>query len=208
MAVIPFYGGSHPDLFALERRAMDRAGRVIDHLDRRLPGGRVLDVGAGNGHTAAALTASDRLVVGLEPDLRMIDPSVGIPWAAGDAAALPFADDAFDAVYATWAYFFPGFWDIGPGLAEAERVTRPGGSIVVVDNLGDDEFCALAGNDIAADADWWEAAGFELAVVETAFEFDDLAEARRLLGWFFGDRGRDGAARRVGFRVGVFSRVV
>ncbi|MEX1279724.1 MAG: class I SAM-dependent methyltransferase [Acidimicrobiia bacterium] len=208
MAVIPFYGGSHPDLFALERRAMDRAGRVIDHLDRHLPGGRVLDVGAGNGHTAAALTTSDRLVVGLEPDLRMIDPSVGIPWAAGDAAALPFADDAFDAVYATWAYFFPGFWDIRPGLTEAERVTRPGGSIVVVDNLGDDEFCALSSDDIAADADWWAAAGFEVAVVETAFEFDDLADARRLLGWFFGDRGRDGAARRVRFRVGVFSRVV
>ncbi|MCH7670075.1 MAG: hypothetical protein IIC71_12890 [Acidobacteria bacterium] len=37
MAVIPFYGAEQPDIFAIERRAMDRSGLVIDALDVRLP---------------------------------------------------------------------------------------------------------------------------------------------------------------------------
>jgi hypothetical protein len=51
--IIDFYGAHHPAMFALERKAMDPAGRVIDALDRRLPdNGLVLDVGAGDGLSA------------------------------------------------------------------------------------------------------------------------------------------------------------
>jgi hypothetical protein len=35
--VIPFYGAEEPELFAIERLAMDRPGRVIAALDRLLP---------------------------------------------------------------------------------------------------------------------------------------------------------------------------
>ena len=43
-------------------------------------------------------------------------------------------------------------------------------------------------------------------MIETAFRFDDLDEARRLLGFFFGDAGVRGAAIEVGYRVGLFTR--
>lgn len=49
-------------------------------------------------------------------------------------------------------------------------------------------------------------AGFETRVIETAFRFEDLDDARRLLGFFFGDRGRNAAAIEVPFRIGVFTR--
>ena len=52
MGVIPFYGADEPELFAIERRAMDRDGLVIDALHELLPPGLVLDVGAGDGFTA------------------------------------------------------------------------------------------------------------------------------------------------------------
>lgn len=45
--VIPFYGGKHPKLFEIERRCMDRDGKVIDFLDQHLPvgtGGRMIIV--------------------------------------------------------------------------------------------------------------------------------------------------------------------
>lgn len=208
MAVIPFYGASDRDLFAIERRAMDRAGLVVDHLDRLLPPGLVLDVGAGDGFTALRLRRPDREVVALEPAAGVLDAAARLRWVRGEAEALPFADDTFDAVYATWAYFFPTFHDPSPGLLEAERVLVAGGLLVVVDNLGGDEFSALADTDLATDADWWAQRGFGVEVVETAFEFDDEDEARRLLGRYFGDRGRAGARRRLGYRVGVFSRRV
>lgn len=41
MPVIPFYGTDHPELFAIERAAMDRPGLVIDRLNHFVPHGTV-----------------------------------------------------------------------------------------------------------------------------------------------------------------------
>jgi hypothetical protein len=83
---------------------------------------------------------------------------------------------------------------------------RPGGTLAVVDNLGGDTFGALTDEDISADPAVWQAEGFTCDVIETAFRFEDLREAERLLGFFFGDRGVAGAALDVPFRVGLFHR--
>ena len=71
--IIGFYGAKHPSLFEIERRCMDRDGLVIQYLDRELPEGFVLDVGAGNGFAAIRLCSSSRTVVALEPDQGMVD---------------------------------------------------------------------------------------------------------------------------------------
>jgi SAM-dependent methyltransferase len=204
MPVLDFYGSSRPDLFAIERAAMDRPGKVIDALDRHLPDGFVLDVGAGNGFTADRLTGPDRTVVPLEPDPGMIDRAVPLPWVRGDAARLPFADASFDGAYATWAYFFSRNWDPTPGIDELHRVVRSDGPLVIVDNLGDDEFSTFTDREMSADPSFWEARGFMTEAVDTVFEFDDLEQARRLLEFYFGDRGRDEARTTVGYRVGLF----
>ena len=147
---IPFYGSSRPELFRIEREAMDRRGLVIATLKAILPGrGTILDIGAGNGHTASLLTTEQRAVVATEPASGMIDTNSDIPWVQAIAQQLPFSTDSFDGAYATWAYFFPAFIDISDGLAEIRRVTRPGSPIVIVDNAGDDAFTAMAGEDIA-----------------------------------------------------------
>ena len=205
MAVIPFYGSEDPDLFAIERRAMDRDGLVLVALDRLLPAGRVLDVGAGDGFTALRL-GDGRSIVGLEPSVGMIARAADLTWVQGEAEHLPFADGAFDGAYATWAYFFSRDWDPTPGIAELDRVVRPGGPLAIVDNLGGDAFCAMAESDITADPGFWAAQGFACEPIDTAFRFDDLEEARRLLGFFFGEPGVRGAALEVPFRVGLFHR--
>ena len=64
----------------------------------------------------------------------------------------------------------------------------------------------MADTDISADPAWWESHGFETREIETSFRFDDLDDAQRLLGFFFGDRGVDAAALQVSFRVGLFTR--
>ena len=57
----------------------------------------------------------------------------GIPihWLGGDAERLPFADGSFDLV--TAAFGVRNFGDIPAGLAEARRVLRPRGELVVLD---------------------------------------------------------------------------
>ncbi len=50
----------------------------------------------------------------------------------GSAEALPLPDGSVDVVHARWAYFFgPG---CEPGLAELDRVVRPGSRAFVIDN--------------------------------------------------------------------------
>jgi demethylmenaquinone methyltransferase/2-methoxy-6-polyprenyl-1,4-benzoquinol methylase len=52
-----------------------------------------------------------------------------LPFVAGDALQLPFADASFDAV--TVSFGLRNLNDIEAGLGEMLRVTRPGGRLVV-----------------------------------------------------------------------------
>jgi SAM-dependent methyltransferase len=205
MAVIPFYGATDPEMFAIERGAMDQPGRVIKMLDTELPNGLVLDVGAGDGFTAEKLQTPQRRVFALEPAAGMIEPNRPCTWVRGDAEHLPFAAGSFTAAYATWAYFFSRNWDPTPGIAELHRVVAPGGPLVIVDNAGGDEFCNLTSHDISADADFWRRHGFSKRVIATEFRFETLTEAAELLGFYFGARGREAAALSVEFCAAVFT---
>ncbi|MEM7115143.1 MAG: class I SAM-dependent methyltransferase [Chloroflexota bacterium] len=204
---ISFYGGERPDIFEIERRCMDREGKVIAHLDRILPNGLVLDIGAGNGFTAVRLTTPQRTIIPLEPDSRMVDHTLPLVWAKGVAQAIPFHDSTFDAVYATWAFFFSGITDLEIGLREARRVLKEGGLLTIVDNAGNDEFCRLAPRDIASDRHWWLARGFAETLLSTSFQFDSVAEARKLISFYFGESvGAKVADAEIGYSVAVYTQ--
>lgn len=100
------------------------------------PGDRLLDVACGTGVVARAavdLVAPGGSVTGvdLNPAMLTVAQRVapGIEWRQGDAAALPFDDDAFDVVTCQAAIFF--FPDPTGALTEMGRVIRPGGRVVV-----------------------------------------------------------------------------
>ena len=120
----------------------------------------------------------------------MIDPIKKLTWVQADAEALPFADQSVDAAYATWAYFFSGGFDPTPGIDELHRVVREGGNLLIADNAGDDEFCALSSRPIWADVSFWRRQGFGVEIVDTVFEFDDPTDAWRLLDFYFDDIDR------------------
>ena len=208
MAVIPFYGTDRPDLFVIERQSMDAAGRVIDALNERLPQtGLVLDVGAGNGFTARRLTSDTRRILALEPARKMIRVRQKAVWVQGEAEHLPLAAGSVDAAYATWAYFFSRAFDPSPGLSELHRVVRPGGPVLIVENLGNDELSALSHYDSTADLEFWERQGFSCQAIETSFDFHDLDEAKRLLGFYFGEPGVEAAKLSLSFNVALLSSV-
>lgn len=186
---------------------MDRQGKVIAHLDQILPNGFVLDIGAGNGFTAVRLTTPQRTIIPLEPDPHMIDHTLPLVWAQGVAQAIPFHDNTFDAVYATWAFFFDDIADLEVGLQEAARILKDGGLLAIVDNAGNDEFCGLAPRNIASNRDGWLVRGFEETILSTSYQFDSVAEARKLTSFYFGEQvGEQVHHTEIGYNVAVYTR--
>lgn len=207
--IISFYGSEHPRMFEIERRCMDRDGLVIRHLDREVPHGLVLDVGAGNGFTAVRLSSTARRVVPLEPDPGMIDRIVPLMWVRGIAQSLPFVESTFDAAYATWAFFFEEMPGVDKGLDELNRVVKEGGRLIIVDNAGDDEFSRLAGKSMGGDPAWWRSRGFRATLIRTSYRFDSLEEANRLLKFYFGaNTARRNSSTEIEYRVVAYSTSV
>ncbi len=98
-----------------------------------LAGATVLDLAAGTGTSSRPLMAQDAVVVSCDFSIGMLRQGMtqypDQMFVAGDALALPFADDTFDAV--TISFGLRNITDPAAGLREMARVTRPGGSLVV-----------------------------------------------------------------------------
>lgn len=92
------------------------------------PGETVLDAGAGTGRFTARLAGAGLVVTALDPDRAALgfarDRGRGAAWARGDAAALPFADGAFDHAVAMLSLCFVA--EPEAALAELLRVARRG----------------------------------------------------------------------------------
>jgi len=104
------------------------------------PLGHVLDIGTGTGRIAELFADHAERVVALDKNLEMLRvaraklqhlPAARIELVQGDFADLPFAAASFDTVVLHQVLHFAP--DPAAALAEAARVTRPGGRIAIVD---------------------------------------------------------------------------
>ena len=105
-----------------------------------LPLGRVLDIGTGTGRMAEMLAPLADHVVALDKSLDMLRvaraklqdvPAGKVELVQGDFIELPFPAQSFDTVVLHQVLHFSQ--DPDQVLAEAARVTEPGGRIVIVD---------------------------------------------------------------------------
>jgi len=100
------------------------------------PGQRILDLAAGTGASSVALAASGAEVVAADFSPGMIAEGkrrhggvANLSFVEADATALPFEDDAFDAV--TISFGLRNVNEPKKALAEMLRVTAPGGRLVI-----------------------------------------------------------------------------
>jgi ubiquinone/menaquinone biosynthesis C-methylase UbiE len=110
--------------------------RTLELLGRWLPAApaRVLDVGGGPGRYAAWLVERGYDVALLDPVPQHVEQARarGVDAQTGDARALPFGDDAADAVLVLGPlYHLPVAADRALALAEAVRCAAPGAPVVV-----------------------------------------------------------------------------
>ena len=131
---------SSPDhIFSRISGQYDRLNRILslgqDRAWRKrgiayLPDGLILDMGAGTG-AAMPLFGEARQVVAVDPVWPMLAINPAPLRVVGKGEHLPFADNTFDGIWS--AFVFRNLRSVEKTLAEAARVLRPGGVMVVVD---------------------------------------------------------------------------
>jgi SAM-dependent methyltransferase len=169
-----------PEPLALRlRTAADAEGKIVRAIDAigSLAGRDVatIDVPAGPLRDRFAAAGIDARDVALTEPLRTDLP-----------------DASLDALIAMWGGF-RGVRD--PDIAEADRVLRPGGRLLVVHDYGRDEVSALADAGLPEYGAWsrrdgpfLRGGGFRIRVVHAFWTFDSLEDARDLLAEAFGER--------------------
>ncbi len=121
-------------------RTGDRLGlRHHRHRLAREATGDVLEIGVGTGVNLLAYPADARLHgLDISPSAmslaaeRALRHGLEIELVEGDAADLPFADDSFDHVVATFTLCSVG--DVAGTLREVRRVLRPGGTVRLLEH--------------------------------------------------------------------------
>jgi SAM-dependent methyltransferase len=133
--------------------------------------------------------------------------------APGDAVATGLPDACADVIVALWNAYRPPAEE---AVAEADRILRPDGRLLVVHDYGrDDHVRAQPG--IAEETlawsrrdGWYLTHGFRVRVIHAFWTFVDLDEAHELLAAAFGEGGRalaDGLSRpRISHNVAVYHR--
>lgn len=181
-----------PEIYERENAAQDVEGALWSALRETAPwaGLDVLDVGCGDGFHLPVFAATAASVVGVEPYPPLVERArrrVGDTARVlrAGAAALPLPDSSVDLVHARTAYFFgPG---CEPGLAEAQRVLRPGGAIAIIDldatvpPYGEWMLADIPRYDPARVERFFEQQGFSMRRVPTLWRFPDRATLQEVL---------------------------
>jgi demethylmenaquinone methyltransferase/2-methoxy-6-polyprenyl-1,4-benzoquinol methylase len=117
----------------------DRSWRkVVARAVGAAEGETVLDVAAGTGTSSASFATEGAQCVACDFSLGMLRQGArqrggaaagGVRFVAGDALALPFADESFDAV--TISFGLRNVHDVDAALRELKRVTKKGGRLVI-----------------------------------------------------------------------------
>jgi SAM-dependent methyltransferase len=205
-AILPPWTDPDPLLLEQLGEIIDPDRRVLAALERIVPlsGKRIADVGTGIGHYPMLLARRTGRTYGIEARPEMLEvarrraedahqPNIRIVEGGGDH--LPLRDGAVDVVLS--GEIDPDDRCL-PAIAEAMRVLRPNGRLVVIGYYGRDDIAGLLDPEAverALDATqrrsgWWLRHGFKIKVVHSRIELHDDRTAAEVLPRLYGDRGR------------------
>jgi len=187
------YFRQHDPLFSSERSRREVAGML--NLIGLAQGARVLDAPCGWGRHSTLLAEAGCDAFGADISFHMLRhaPIGPARYAAADLRSLPYRDAAFDAVvnvFSSLGLFLRDEDDIA-ALAEARRVLRPDGTLLLETMHRDDVIAAYADRD-----QWSLEDGTEVRVRRRFNPVTGISEER--LQWRRGtERGRKSHAMRL-----------
>jgi ubiquinone/menaquinone biosynthesis C-methylase UbiE len=131
----------HPESNLTWHAELERLEQVARHFGS----GRLLEIACGTGYWTRWLVSNPQVaeVVALDQSAEMLEHTgatlraVGLhaTTICGDAHALPLADQAFDSCFCAFFLSHVPPHRVSSVLAEARRILRPGGALLVFDSL-------------------------------------------------------------------------
>jgi ubiquinone/menaquinone biosynthesis C-methylase UbiE len=184
----------------------DHEGNILRAIKRILPpnGLDIVDLGAGTGRLAAILAPGSRCTMAFDlshhmltvarDKLSRLGPKNRWYTAAADHRRLPLSRGSADLVVSGWSVSYVAVWhpetwrrELDEWLAEARRVLRMGGHIILFESLG-------TGNELPERLphlenfyEWLDLAGFSKTWIRTDYRFETMQIANELARFFFGE---------------------
>jgi hypothetical protein len=202
---------AHPELSGRLIAAVDADGKIQRALSRLgcCEGADVTVLGEAPARVAALRDGGARVTVAALPDGH--DPAPDADVAATLAGLVPASADVLVALWSAFAGPSPA------SLALVDRILRPGGRLLALQDYGRDDLDGLRGAERTTQLlewsrrdGWYLGAGFRIHVIHAYWSAADVTEAGDLLEAAFGAAGRDASRElrrpRVAHNIAVYHR--
>jgi ubiquinone/menaquinone biosynthesis C-methylase UbiE len=196
----------HADQYERLVSREDHQGNILRAINQicRLDGLDVVELGAGTGRLTCMLSPMVKRIQALDASGQMLaaaaaklEQSNQRNWqmAVADHRALPVTDQSADVAISGWSicYLVVDHEDAWRGqvsrtLAEIKRTLRPGGAIIILETLGTGYESPTAPDELIPYYAFLKEQRFSSTWIRTDYQFESLAEAQDLVGFFFGEK--------------------
>ena len=195
----------HADQYERLIRREDHEGNILKEIKKRitLTGLHVADLGAGTGRVSSLLAPHVKYIHAFDSSAHMLAQAsrsldkLGLHnWHTGvaDHRQIPLEDASVDLVVSGWSFCYLAVWGgdgwqtaLEDGLAEMERILKPGGMVILLETQGTAVVEPAPPPHLAGYFAWLAESGFQSDMFRTDYRFASLTEAGELSRFFFGE---------------------
>jgi len=196
---------AHADQYERLIQREDYQGNILSAIESYCPlnGLNVVELGAGTGRITRLLAPHVKTIKAFDSSAHMLEfaesslREMGLSnWETGvaDHRQVPVPDSSADFVISGWSFCYLAVWGgeqwnsaLEAGLREIERITRPGGTVLIIESLGTGTEKPRPPEHLEPYLAWLTEAGFERGWTRTDYHFESLEEAVELSTFFFGE---------------------